>query len=158
MGTGSADGGPGSSVAAADPGPPVNKFDALFVLPGKPVITPDSVTGVWVGWMTKSQQEFRVRISADGLVLAMQCRTGTVGVDVAAYVSPTSIRALESRSTSTSGYCSMTVSPFQANVCTGTDTFNCFTLSGTTLTFGNSSIVHSLDLDYPERALEKLSD
>ena len=161
VGTGEAGGGSGSPGAGSvDPGttPPVGKFDALFTLPGKAAITPDSVTGVWVGWMTKSQQEVRVRIAADGLVLAMQCRTGTVGIDVAAHVSSTTIRALEGRSTSSSGYCSMTVSPFQLNQCAGPDSFRCFKLSGTTLTFQSAQIVNSLDLDYPEPTFTKLSD
>jgi hypothetical protein len=160
VGTGTGDGGlvESDGAPAAANAPTANKFEALFVLPAKPTITPDSVMGVWAGWMKKSQQEFRVRITADGLVLGMQCRDGIVGIDVAAHVSPDTIRALEGRGTSTSGYCSMVVGPFQVDRCAGPESFQCFRLNGTTLTFENSYMLNSRDQDHPEAAFTKLSD
>ena len=158
VGTGTGDSGaPPSNAAAA---PPANKFDALFTLPPDAPATPDSLNGVWSGWMTKSQQEVRVRIAADGLVLAMLCRDHTVGVEVAGSVSSASIRALENSSTSTSGYCSVIVNRFQIDKCTGQTTpLACFTLSGKTLRFATGkSMLNSRDLDYPESTFTKVSD
>jgi hypothetical protein len=140
------DGGDGAEASAG----PVD-FDALFGAPASTVATPDSLDGVWAG--TDPQAiDTRLRITPSSLVIAIKCSgsPSALGIDVAARVTATSIKTLESKSaraTSLSNGCgALEVRPGETVRCTSTSAGaaqmesqgkagGCFFLQGTELSF-----------------------
>ena len=138
-------------------------YAALF---GPPTgsATPNSLMGLWSGTSARAE-DMRVKFGPTSIVVAIRCSGGgtrTAGLTIAAKVSSSSIKTLESKSvTSPSGssgssgaFCGFELTPREVQNCdTGGGSGLCFYLTGTTLDLGD----HELLLT-SSKPLTKLSD
>src|SRR5690606_717465 len=92
--------GGGSSSSSAE----ASKYDALFDAPADATTTEDSLSGVWAGTSSDSRDDLRLEMRSDKLTIAVRCGTAaTAGLEVAAKVSPSSIRVLASEGSTKGG-------------------------------------------------------
>jgi hypothetical protein len=120
-------------------------YDALFGPPATTKTSPNSLTGTWAG-TDNSGEDTRLMLDASSLVLAKKCTTTAVGITVAAQITTSSIKTLESKSAGSAGTCQVEVRPMESVRCVATTpsaastegdqtTGGCFLLSGTSLRF-----------------------
>lgn len=143
-----------SESPPADDGP--IDYDALFDAPADPSTTDDLVTGLWAG--TTYDGEVRVKITAGKVVIAIKCGSSPAeGMDVGAVITPTKMKMLASKSVG--GYpCGIKVTPVEIPMCTSQDYYDCFDISGTTLTFSGKALFSSTTGGSSSQTYTKLSD
>jgi hypothetical protein len=133
-----------AGTTSSDSGGTVD-YDALFGPPASTKTTPNSLTGTWAG-TDNSGEDTRLLFDASSLVIAKKCTTSAVGVTVAAQISSSSVKTLESKSAGKAGICQVEVRPIESVRCEATTasaaqneasqtTGGCFLLSGTSLRF-----------------------
>lgn len=128
------DGGTTTSDAGSDP--QVDDYDALFGPPSVTTTTPDSLRGLWAG-TSSSGYDMRIRFGTSSIVLALRCGSAAaIGVSVAASVSSSTVKTLESKRTGATS-CSISVTPDEIQSCTSAEPYDCFTLKGTKVELSN---------------------
>ena len=146
--------------SAQDPG--VTDYAALFGPPASTTTTSNSLTGLWAGTAGFAVNDTRMQFTSTSVLIAEKCGSDTVGLTVVARVTASSIKTLESKSasptptsgtsgaTKSSSNCTLHVIPLEITRCTSTNetdaqsessslTSGCFFLSGTKLSFYDSS-------------------
>jgi len=160
-----ADGGTMSGGGSSSSSAEGSKYDALFDAPADATTTEDSLSGVWAGTSFDSREDLRLEMRSDKLTIAVRCGDATtVGLEVSAKVSPSSIRILASESATKRSSektravnCALQVRPATIPRCDETRDIECFTLSGTTLSFVGVWLFE-LDGYGPNDDFTKLSD
>jgi hypothetical protein len=124
-------------------------YASLFGPPASTDATPNSLSGLWAG-TDSSSRDTRITLAGTSIIIANKCGSATTGVTVVARVTSSSIKTLESKSStpSSSGTsnCSISITPVESVRCTSTTesdaqyeatntTGGCFLLNGTTLKF-----------------------
>lgn len=134
-----------------------SEYDAMFGPPESSEVTGGSIGGLWAG--QTYYNDLRVRIGASSITVAMKCRTGTIGTKIAAQVSSSSIRILESQQIGAEySDCTITVRPQTLDSCNNTaNGYECFSVSGTTLTFNGVRLFGSGSASHDD-TFTKLSD
>jgi hypothetical protein len=127
----------GSSDTSKPSGP--TDYDALFDAPADPTTTDDVVTGLWAG--KTYYGESRIQITEDKVVIAMKCGTSPAnGLEVGALVTANQVKILASKSSTGTYGCSIKVSPIVIKRCSVSTSYDCFTISGSTLTFSGEPL------------------
>ncbi len=156
LGNATDDGGPSPDPGGTD-------YDALFGPPTSTKTTANSLNGLWAGSSGLLGSDTRVVFSGSSITIAQKCSGSAVGLEVAAQVTSSSIKTLESKSAAPSssaadggkkstGACSLSVTPLEVTRCTSTTDGNaesesagtdggCFFLSGTKLSFYDSGLL-----------------
>ncbi|MEA2746864.1 MAG: hypothetical protein QOI41_1007 [Myxococcales bacterium] len=165
---GTGDGGTTTDTGTTD-------YAALFGPPASTDATPNALNGLWAGKSGYSSADTRLKFSGSSIVIALKCGLTAIGIDVVARVTASSIKTLESKTytppttstgqsgTKPSSSCAISVTPLEVPRCTSTTdtdasyessslTNGCFFLSGTSLTFYDSSALAG------SATLTKLSD
>jgi len=109
-----------------------NPYEELYGPPSSTRVT-SSLTGVWAATGEYSYDDYRVKLTSSSIVIARRCSAyGTTGVTLAAHVTASSIRVLESKNASINGACSLSIRPTELTASTSryADTFE---LDGTKL-------------------------
>ena len=136
-----ADGGTTSEEGSSSSSVEASEYDALFDAPADATTTDDALHGVWAGTTFNTRDDLRLGIRSDKLTIAIRCGSAaTVGLEVTAKVSPSSIRVLASKSAAKrvpgkAGNCGIDVRPVTIPRCDETRDIECFNLSGTALSF-----------------------
>lgn len=131
-----------------------SEFDALFDAPSSSSTT-DTVKGLWAGSFGYNRADVRLKIESGRITAAIRCSTGhTAGVAVTAKASDTSIRVLESKSSS-NGSCTVQFRPVTIEKC-ATNEYDCFDLADGTLRFG--AALFEDQVTAPDPSFTKLSD
>ena len=153
----SATGGTNGSSSSGDTPAEGNEYEALFGPPESPALTEDSIGGLWAG--QTSSNDLRLKITASSITIAMKCRTSTIGTKIAAQVSGTSIRIVESQQIGAEyDPCSIKVRPLTLPKCESEyDPNSCFFVKGTTLHFSSAPLFTAGGYG-PSSELTKLSD
>ncbi len=151
----SATGGTNTSSSSGTP-PETNEYDALFGPPENNALTEGAIGGLWAG--QASSNDLRLKITASSITIAMKCRTSTIGTKVAAQVSGTSIRIVESQQIGNEyDPCSIKLRPLTIAKCGSTGDYSCFDVAGTVLVF-QSAPLFSAGGYTPDSQFTKLSD
>jgi len=130
--TGGNTGATGSSSGAG-----AAEFAPLFGAPTSATITGSTLEGLWAGSASYDQ---RVKITKTSITIAQKCGDEIVGVTVAASVTSTTIRVLESKDGASSYYCSVSAQPIVIDACADAYDYDCFLLDEGTLEFPATSL------------------
>ena len=121
----------GGTSTRKDSGVASDDYEALFGAPSVDTTTPDSLFGLWAG--ATGGNDMRIRFAKSSIIVAIKCGSASaVGASIAASVSSTSIKTLQSKTIGTSGSCSLALTPEEISTCTSSSS-PCFTLTGTKL-------------------------
>ncbi len=147
-----------ATLPAANDGTESTEFDALFDAPASSKTTA-TVRGIWAGSFGYSQADVRVKIEGSSITAAMRCNNRTtVGVTVAAKVTETSIRVLESKASGTGfSSCSVSFKPVSIPKCANTNDIGCFTADDAILEFSGEWLFQDSQTG-PDPSFTKLSD
>lgn len=126
--------------AAEDEGPV--DYDALFDAPADPTTTDDLVTGLWAG--KTPYAETRLRLRASKVVIAAKCgESAATGMEVGAVVTDDQVKILASKTVGSGTYCEIKVSPVAIPRCSAAKGYDCFEVTGTTLSFSGKALFTS---------------
>lgn len=103
---------------------PGGGYDALFAAPDTKA-TPGTIHGLWSGSIDSA--DLRMKLEPSKLTVAVRCGGSTAGVAIAAEVSETSIKTLES-GTVKAGGCTVQVHPVEVKACTKPNGPDCFAI------------------------------
>ena len=115
----------------------MSEYEPLFAAPATTALTPSTLRGLWAGTMSNTRDDVRMQVGTNSITIAVHCAWGghltpvVVGMQVAAVVSTTSIRLLETKTVGTQ--CQINVRPQTIPVCSTTTHDFCFIVSDGTL-------------------------
>lgn len=133
-----------------------SEYEALFGPPESTSLTENSIGGLWAG--QTSSNDLRLKFTASSITIAMKCRTSTIGTKIAAQVSGTAIRIVESQQIGAEyDSCSIKVRPLSIPKCESSTTYDCFIVDGSTLYFQGATLFTAGGYS-PSSGFTKLSD
>jgi hypothetical protein len=123
----------GGTNTGSDSGVASEDYEALFGAPSVSTTTPDSVFGLWAG--QTSGNDMRVRFAKSSITVALKCGSAAaIGGSIAASVSSSAMKTLQSKTIGNLGGCYLQLTPEQIPSCASVGgASSCFTLTGTNL-------------------------